>query len=221
MQGRRRYAGACRAATDEVRPPQARLRVCNTFVDPSSSSGRPDLEQLVTELCPALFAWAQLRLPAALRPIVAVEDVVQEIWLRVVRIYQHSFRPGQGSPRAWVFAVAKLVLLEVERAAHGRARRGSAPGGTTWQRAVAAVPDSVTSLTQRLSRDERIRRFVERVQELDDDDRRLLVFCGIEEMPQHEAARRLGLSAEAAAKRWQRLRERARGWDSVQDLLTG
>jgi RNA polymerase sigma factor (sigma-70 family) len=182
---------------------------------------RPDLARLVTELCPALFAWARLRLPAALRATVAVEDLVQEIWLRVVRIYQHAFEPGAGSPRSWVFAVAKLVLLEVERQAYDHARQGAAPGGTTWQRAVAAVPEAVTSLTQRLARDERIERFVVKVNELDEDDRRLLVFCGIEDMTQQEAALRLGLSTDAAGKRWQRLRDRVRSWGIVQDLLAG
>jgi RNA polymerase sigma-70 factor, ECF subfamily len=182
---------------------------------------RPDLTQLVTQLCPALLAWTQLRLPVSLRAIVAVEDLVQEVWLRVVRIYQHSFRPGGGSPRAWVFAVAKLVLLEVERAAYERAQHGAAPGGTTWQRAIAEIPEQVTSLTQRLARDEHIQRFVARVQELDEDDRQLLVFCGIEDMTQVEAAQRLGLSADAAQKRWQRLRGRVRSWGVVQDLMVG
>jgi RNA polymerase sigma-70 factor, ECF subfamily len=190
-------------------------------MEPAAQPERPDLTQLVTELCPALMAWAQVRLPAHLRGQVAAEDLVQEIWLRVVRIYQHSFQPGNGSPRAWVFAVAKLVLLEVERAAYERNQRGAAPGGTTWQRAIAQVPEVVTSLTQRLARDERVQAFVARVQQLDEDDRRLLIFCGIEDMPQHDAAERLGLSLDAAAKRWQRLRERIRSWGVAQDLLAG
>ena len=179
----------------------------------------PDLAQLATDLCPALYAWAQLRLPPALRSLVTAEDVVQEIWLRVVGIYRHSFRPGLGTPRAWVFGVAKLVLLEAEREAGERARRGAARGGSTWQQVVAQVPENVTSLTQRLARDEGLERFVARVGELEDEDRQLLIFCGIEDMPRHEAAQRLGLSTEAATKRWQRLAERVRTWGVTQDLL--
>jgi RNA polymerase sigma factor (sigma-70 family) len=180
---------------------------------------RPPLGRLCNELGPALYAWVGLRLPARLRGRVAVEDVVQEIWLRVIRIYEESFQPGNGTPRAFVFAVAKLVLLEVERHAYASAQKESAPGGTTWQQAIGQLPNEVTSLTQRLSRDERLQRFVAQVNLLDEDDRRLLLFCGMEDMSQREAAERLGLSTDAAAKRWQRLAERLRSWESARDLL--
>lgn len=187
---------------------------------PPSPDRRP-LAQLCTELGPALYAWACLRLPSGLRSCVAVEDVVQEVWLRVIRIYGRSFDPGKSSPRAFVFAVAKLVLLEIERSAQGRAAHEATPGGTAWQRAVGQLPEEVTSLTQRLSRDERIQRFVAQVRLLDEEDRLLLLFCGMEDLPQREAAQRLGLSTDATAKRWQRLTERLRGWDAARDLLVG
>jgi RNA polymerase sigma factor (sigma-70 family) len=180
---------------------------------------RPELTELVSELGPALAAWAQLRLPTALRGMVVVDDIVQEVWLRIVRIYATSFRPERSSPRAWVFAVAKLVLLEVERAAGERQQREPAPGGTSWQRSVGELPAQITSLTQKVASDERIARFVARMQELDEDDRRLLLFCGVEAMPQVEAARRLGLSEDVAAKRWQRLRARVQTWGAAQELL--
>jgi len=180
---------------------------------------RPPLARLCNDLGPALYAWTCLRLPARLRGRVAVEDVVQEIWLRVVGIYEQSFQSGSGSPRAFVFAVAKLVLLEVERHAYAREQKAATPGGTTWQKAIGQLPNEVTSLTQRLSRDERVKRFLAQVELLDEDDRRLLLFCGMEDMSQREAAERLGLSTDAAAKRWQRLAERLRSWESARDLL--
>ena len=144
---------------------------------------------------------------------------MQEIWLRVVGIYEQSFQPGKGTPRAFVFAVAKLVLLEVERHAYASEQKEAVPGGTTWQMAIGQLPNEVTSLTQRLSRDERVQRFVAQVNLLDENDRRLLLFCGMEDLSQREAAERLGLSTEATAKRWQRLVERVRTWGVAQDLL--
>lgn len=186
---------------------------------PSINPVRPELATLVAELGSALAAWTHLRLPKELRGAVSTDDVVQEVWLRVVRIYATSFRPEVSTPRAWVFAVAKLVLLEVERHASDRLRREPAPGGSTWQRSVGELPADITSLTQRVSRDERVQRFIARVAELDDDDRRLLLHCGVEAMPQVEAAGRLGLTADVAAKRWQRLRLRVREWGVAQDLV--
>jgi RNA polymerase sigma factor (sigma-70 family) len=180
---------------------------------------RPELAGLVRDLGASLAAWAQLRLPHSLRRVVSVDDVVQEVWLRVVRIYATSYEPQRSSPRAWVFAVAKLVLLEVERTAGEQQRREPAPGGSSWQRSVGELPEQITSLTKRVASDERIAHFVARMQELDEDDRRLLLFCGLEAMPQVEAAQRLGLSAAAAAKRWQRLRARVQTWGAAQELL--
>ena len=184
-----------------------------------ASPDRPELTTLVSELGPVLAAWVHLRLPKSLRGAVVVDDVVQEIWLRIVRIYAKSFRPERTSPRAWVFAVAKLVLLEVERQATSLLRHQPAPGGTSWQRSVGELPADITSLTQKVARDERVHRFITRVEELDDDDRRLLLFCGVEAMPQTEAAVRLGLTLDVTAKRWQRLRLRVREWGVAQDLL--
>src|SRR6185436_18112188 len=56
--------------------------------DAPSLPGQVDLERLATDLCPALYAWARLRLPASLRNLISAEDVVQEVWLRVVRLNQ-------------------------------------------------------------------------------------------------------------------------------------
>lgn len=182
---------------------------------------KPPLERLMNELAAPLFAWASLRLRPALGRHVGPEDVVQEVWLRVLRIYDHSFVPGRGTARGFVFAVAKIVLLEVERHAARTAEREAARGGTSWQVAVGQVPETITSLTQRLSRDERVQRFLDQVGQLDDDERLLLLYCGMEDLPQREAAQRLAVSADVAAKRWQRLVERVQHWGSARDLLAG
>jgi DNA-directed RNA polymerase specialized sigma24 family protein len=73
---------------------------------------------------------------------------------------------------------------------------------------LAEVPESVTSLTRRVAREEGLRRFLAEVEALPHEDRELLVICGLEGRPASEAAQQLDLTHEAARKRWLRLRER-------------
>jgi RNA polymerase sigma-70 factor (ECF subfamily) len=177
-----------------------------------------DVSELYREHATAVYAWACLRTAGRLRQWVTPEDLAQEIWVRATRaVVQRDER--SGPPRAWLFTIAKHVLYEVRRLAERSAADGASAGGTTRLLALDQVPAEVTSLTQRLSRDDALKQFLERAAGLDDDDRMLLIHVGLEAMPQTEAAARLGLGYDALAKRWQRLRERVRGWPSAGALL--
>lgn len=177
-----------------------------------------ELEQLFHRLAPALIAWASLRIPQQLHAHVSPEDLAQEVWLRAVRIHARSFDSTSSSDRAWLFAVAKNVLLEAKRSAL-RLRERSVDGSTTRLIALEAVPASISSITKRLSRDDGIRKFLVRVGEMEEDDRSLLLYCAMEELPLREAAERLGIDLEAATKRWQRLRARIAEWPASKELL--
>jgi RNA polymerase sigma-70 factor (ECF subfamily) len=175
-----------------------------------------DVETLYREHAAALYAWACLRLEPRLRVIATPEDLTQEIWLRATKLW--SARDlASGPPRAWLFTIAKHVLYEVQRAS--RARDTIPVGGTTKMLAMEQVPEQVTSLTQRLARDDALRGFLDRAAALDEEERSLLIHIGLEAMSQTEVAQRLGVSYEALAKRWQRLRDRVRAWPTAQVLV--
>jgi len=72
------------------------------------------------------------------------------------------------------------------------------------------MPESVTSISSRLGRDEAVQRFLAYVEELDPEERRLLLYCGLEGYSSREAAERLGILPDTALKRWQSLRARLR-----------
>ena len=63
------------------------------------------------------------------------------------------------------------------------------------------------------------RRDVEHVASIDELDRKVLIHCGLEDMPCSLAAVRLGLGVEAVTKRWQRLRAKLRT-SGVESLLS-
>lgn len=180
---------------------------------------RDDLGKLYPPLAPALLAWASLRLGPALRRRVTPEDLAQEVWLRAVEIFE-SFDPAATSFRAWLFAVGKRVLLEVQRRALRHRGEHGADGSSTRLLALQDVPLEITSLTRRVSRDEQVQRFVARLDELGDRDRMTAIYCGLEAMPIGEAAERLGEAYDTTAKRWQRLRARMRTWAGSLDVVS-
>lgn len=158
-------------------------------------------------IAPALCLWAMRHVGRTVQARVEVDDVLQEIWLRAC-----SLRPEHGADeiefRRWIFGVAKNVLLEVQRNVRRVQRVLIGDGRTTNVQALENVSAQVTALTQRLVRDDGIRRFHEHLSSLPREDQDLVSFCGLEGCTVADAARRLGISVDAAFKRWQRLRQR-------------
>lgn len=70
------------------------------------------------------------------------------------------------------------------------------------------VPDSITAISLRLARDENLSAFQDAIQALPEEERDLVLHCGMEGMPHQEVAERLGLNLETVTKRWQRLRKK-------------
>lgn len=201
---------------DDVSPPGEPPREDAGAPEPQGRAAF-DVDLLYQEHARALFAWASLRLGPELRLAIGPADLAQEVWLRVTRLASRR-DAAHGSPRAWLFAVAKLVLYEVQRDV--RRRRAELPAGGSTQRldALNEIPPEVTSLTQRLARDDAVRVFLARAAELDETDRKLLIHIGLEAMPQTEVAARLEMGYEALAKRWQRLRARVRDWPIAREI---
>jgi len=201
------------ASADETEDTQALAR--------DARGGKNEkLGELYSRILPALYAWARLRIRPEYRRVLSPEDLVQEVWLRGAEAFG-SFDAAKTSFRAWIFTVAKNVLYEVQRKAWKLTRERAPEGSTSRLLALNEVPDDVTSLTQRVQRDEGVKIFLSLVAELDDEDRKTLIHCGLEELSLREAAERLDISRDALAKRWQRLRDRMRAWRIPDGLVAG
>jgi RNA polymerase sigma-70 factor, ECF subfamily len=166
---------------------------------------RARFQELYQRLAPALIAWADIRIPTNLRMSLEPEDVAQEVWCRALRSFQ-GFDPAVTPFRAWLFTIAGNVLLEGFRRTrrHPRSPRTVTESSKVFD--LEAVPADATSITRRAARDEDLARFIARVSTLAAEDRRLLVYRGLEALPHQDVARRLGITADSAMKRWQRLR---------------
>ncbi len=171
---------------------------------------------LCDRVMPALCGWARLRVRPTLRSHVDPEEIVQETWLRAL-VNFGDYDPARGSFRAWMFGIAKNVLLNALQVAQGARPKGS--GSTTNLKAIEAVADTATSATKRASRSEAVRCFLERALALSEDEQMLMILCGLEGLSSREAAERMNISEEAAKKRWQRLRAEFSARGSSSDLL--
>lgn len=170
-----------------------------------AGGGQPrpeELAELYERATPSLVAWARLQLTSGLQRRIDAEELVQETWTRALHALP-GFDADQGPFRAWLIGIGRNVLLEALRTC-SREDSGLAAAGSAF--ALANCPDSVTSITQRVARSDALQHFADAMAALDEPERVLVACCGLERLGPEEAARRLGVSTAAAAKRWQRLR---------------
>ncbi|MGE3172077.1 MAG: RNA polymerase sigma factor [Planctomycetota bacterium] len=159
------------------------------------------------QLAPALYLWSLRHCSRTVQSRIEVDDVLQETWLRAFRL-RERFTGDAAAFRSWIFAIAKNLLLEVQRSARRLLRVQIDDGRTTNVLALEQATAQVTALTQRLVRDDGVRRFRAHIDALPREDQDLVTWCGLEGATCADAARKLGIGVEAAHKRWQRLRQR-------------
>lgn len=176
--------------------------------------------ELYEKIAPAVHAWASLRIRPEMRGQVDPEDVVAEVWCRAWKAFP-KFDAEGASFRAWVFQIAKNVMLEVfrkaQRAAPGGAGAGAGPSTRLFQ--LQNVPDSATEVSRRMARHEGMQVLLEWVKGLEEDEQKLFLHCGLEGMSYAEVAERMQLEYDTVAKRWQKLRERVERFAVPRDLL--
>lgn len=165
---------------------------------PDPSQVRAQLEALT----PSLLAWCHVRLLG--RPAADAEDLTQEILCRAVG--QLTKFTG-GNLGAWVFTIGKNVLLEHLRRRRRTERVRTADGHSSAYDAMGQVAAEMTTLTRRVAQRDDLQALLEMVRALDPKERDLAVLCGMEGQTCGAAAIQLGLSEDAATKRWQRLRK--------------
>ncbi|MCB9898214.1 MAG: sigma-70 family RNA polymerase sigma factor [Planctomycetes bacterium] len=181
-------------------------------------AARGEFARAYEPLAPALRAWAALQVRGPLGSVLDADDLVQEVLVQLYGSFAR-FDPARGDFRGWTFGVASRVAQSLLR----RLARSSARGGGTALEPLASradsLPQDATTISRRVARDEGMQRFLARVLELDEDDRRLLVHRGLEGLGHAEVGALLGWTPDQANKRWQRLRTRLRDMPAVQGML--
>lgn len=122
-------------------------------------------------------------------------DLVQEVFLRATR--QENGLCGIGNRRAWLFQVARNLLIDRYRLSRDEVELDETHLAETTQEAIAPV-DLLSQCIPRV------------LAELSGEDREALTLCDIEGMSQQDYANRVGVTLPAAKSRVQRARKRLR-----------
>ena len=177
----------------------------------ASSEFRPALGSGQVELDPTVDPLSRFgsRVRALVWPTRTL--VGQQRWFDELYVWTADFEPDRGAFRSWIFGYARMVLMEALRKARPAGARGRS------ELFEESYPDAVTTFTRRIARDEAMQRFLECMHGLGEDEKTLVILCGLEGQTCADAAERLGISHDAALKRWQRLRAdiASRGWTKL------
>jgi RNA polymerase sigma factor (sigma-70 family) len=173
-----------------------------------------DFEKLYSGVAPAVYTWACLHVHEPLRALIDPEDVLQEVACRAYEGFA-QYDGERASFRQWLFGIARKVLYQaMDRLGSGSVR----PQALDTER-MSALPDTATSITRRVSRDEQIATFLGAVAQLPDEDRRLLMYRGLEGLTHERVGELMHLSPDAVAQRWSRLRGRLKERGPVVDFV--
>lgn len=173
---------------------------------------------LYERIAPALYAWASIRIRPAMRGALDPEDVVQEVWSRAWKAFP-SFDPASTSFRMWIFRIGKNVMLEGFRKIQRGSRGEAGPSTRAFQ--LANVADPASAISQRVARDDSIRKLLGWVDALEEEERQLFVHCGLEGLSYTETGERMNLQKDTVAKRWQLLRARVAQFGVPRDMVAG
>lgn len=173
--------------------------------------------ELFADAAPAVFAWASLRVQGALRARCDAEDLLQEVCYRAFRGFK-TFDPERGPFRGWIFGIANNVLREALTEL-GRHPDGQLQALTASKNAWNEVPDDTTSVSLVVARDEALAAFLPKLGALSHEERKLLLYRGLEGMSHQEVADLLDITVSNAEKRWERLLTRLRGFGVPETLL--
>jgi RNA polymerase sigma-70 factor (ECF subfamily) len=122
------------------------------------------------------------------------------VWCRALAGFS-TFDPARGDFSAWIFGIARNLLIELMR---HHARRGAASAAAF---PLSQIADDATAISRRVCADEALAELSRIIASLDEADRDLVVWRGLEGLSHEVVAERFGLSRDAVMKRWQRLRE--------------
>jgi len=131
-------------------------------------------------------------------------DLTAEIFLAAIGA-AHRYRPGRGSPKAWLYGIAQnVVAIDRRRAGREQARDERLRGGTLLDEGDAAAIDA------RIDAGAQQRRLYQAMDRLSETERAVLELVAIDELSLAEAAAAAGVRPVTARVRLHRARRKLR-----------
>lgn len=169
------------------------------------------LEGLVERFTPLLLAQARHRLGPRLAREVDPEDVVSDVWLSALpKLSSLGERDGRRTPVLLRF-LSTSVLNKVNNLVARSLRRGGLDqAGEEERDPLDELSANVTGALSRCAQGELCEGVLRQVEALSDGDRAVVVLRAIEQRPNGEVARLLGIEPNTAAVRYKRALEKLR-----------
>ncbi len=191
-------------------PPADPTSLCIAGACAGDSGSR---DRLVERFTPVLLAQARFRLSRPLRGL-DPEDLVQECWASALPKLRELVPRDGGWTATLLKFLSVLLLRRLNDHLRRHARRRGSEVGTGGRDdggdPLQAVPAAVTGIVSRLARRQRECEVQRAIEALEEDDRRVLLLRGIEQLPNKEVARLLGVDDATATRRYQKALERMR-----------
>jgi RNA polymerase sigma factor (sigma-70 family) len=205
-----RYPAAM-AAVPGSTPPSLHTSLC---IERACAGDVPSLGQMVERITPRLLAPARARLRQPLRGV-EPEDLVQDTWAHALpKLRDLTPRDGKWTPMLLRFlSVILLRRLNDQLRALLRHRGGDVGRGGEVASQVdplQGLPAEVSGVVTRLVRAQQRCVVQQALAELPDDERQVVVLRGIEQLPNGEVARLLGIDDSSVTRRFQKAIERLR-----------
>src|SRR4051812_12302051 len=174
----------------------------------------------------------ELRMDWRLQARLDASDVLQEAFLDVAARLEEYLRAPKLSPFLWLRLCVGEELVNLHRRHLGTKRRDAGREVSLYRAAMPEASSAAlasmllgqhTSPTQAAARAERLLRLQEALNALEPIDREVLALRHFEELSRAETAEVLGISPEAAAKRYFRALKRLKevlasmpgGWEGI------
>ena len=187
------------------------------LIERSRSGDREALNALLARHRDRLCRMVEMRLDTRLQARLDASDVVQEAFVEVVERLEEYLRDPKLPLFLWLRLVVGERLVRLHRHHLGAQMRDAGREVSLYRGALPAASSAAlaaqllgrhTSPTQAVVRAERILRVQEALNTLDPVDREVLALRHFEQLTAAETARVLGISEEAAAKRYIRALKR-------------
>lgn len=183
-----------------------------TRIRDAVSGYEPSLAWLMEEFDPFLLVQARYRLGRRFERHCSPQDVVQETWV-VALPRLSTLHLDEGPPSAilgkFLATTLRNIVSNLMRRLLGRGEAAPLPAlGSASGDPMDRFQAMVTGASTRVRRRELHDALRAAVDELDEQDREIVILRGIEQLPNGEVATILGISANAAAVRFHRALKR-------------
>ncbi|MEZ6093289.1 MAG: sigma-70 family RNA polymerase sigma factor [Pirellulaceae bacterium] len=175
------------------------------------SNGVEELARIFSQFRSQIRELVQLRLDKRIKSRVDPSDIVQETYIRACRGLDNYLEDPQVPPVVWLRKIGKQIVAETHRKQFRSVRTPRKELNWDLQddnQLIRFIAESAESIRSKIAKAELAQRVKGHLSDLSVIDREIIEMRHIDGMTIQETAEAIGISSEAAKKRYQRAIQR-------------